>query len=250
MLMIGDSYNNNGLNGDAMLYRSWNRVDFFIFTEDNLLSHSITKLLIDIKEKADFGSVDINVIETRKVSDIILSMLNKHSPSIIIIDFDTVFFAEKIRVYERFNAVHGCFKTIVLCNEKEYSNFNALYGALFDKVLRKKDVVASYYSSFISELNSLLYSQSLNNYGGEGESYKHRFFTLTPREGVILRRIMSGMSNAQIANELYISIKTVSTHRSNIYDKLNVKTVGELYNLLIRESLIDSNVINLSLQQV
>lgn len=249
MLMIGDLYNNNGLNGDAMLYPSWNGVDFYIFTENNLLSHSIKNLLSEIKDVVDYRAININIIETRKVNDIVLSMLNKNNPSIIIIDFDAIFFAEKIRVIERFNAVNGCFKTIVLCNEKEHENFRSLYSALFDVVIKKKDLVATYYSCFISALNALLYFESMNSMGVESELYKHRFFTLTPREGDILRKIMSGMSNADIANELFISIKTVSTHRSNIYEKFHVKTMSELYNLLMRESLIDSNVINLSLQR-
>ncbi|QHY98335.1 Transcriptional regulatory protein LiaR [Streptomyces sp. S4.7] len=45
---------------------------------------------------------------------------------------------------------------------------------------------------------------------------------LTPREQDVLRRVADGLSNRQIAEELYISPKTASVHVSNILAKLGV----------------------------
>ncbi|MFB8349294.1 helix-turn-helix transcriptional regulator [Streptomyces niveus] len=45
---------------------------------------------------------------------------------------------------------------------------------------------------------------------------------LTPREQDVLRRVAEGLSNRQIAEELYISPKTASVHVSNILAKLGV----------------------------
>ncbi|MFE3250601.1 AAA family ATPase [Streptomyces sp. NPDC059209] len=45
---------------------------------------------------------------------------------------------------------------------------------------------------------------------------------LTPRERDVLRRVAEGLSNRQIAEELYISPKTASVHVSNILAKLGV----------------------------
>lgn len=247
MPITGALYN-DGYDGDAMLYPSWSGVDFYIYTENSLLSWSIRSLLADIHLRLGPGTVGMDITETRNAGDIVTRMVSKKNPAIVIVDYDAVFFAEKIRFTERFNHI-GCFhRTIVLCNEAEYASFGGLYHALFDVVIRKKDVVASYHACFNRELNSLLYYESILNAGAGTEHFRHRFFTLTPREGDILRKIMSGMSNTAIAEELYISIKTVSTHRSNIYEKFNVRTLTELYNLLLRESLIDTNFINLSMQ--
>ncbi|MEV7011236.1 AAA family ATPase [Streptosporangium sp. NPDC051022] len=50
---------------------------------------------------------------------------------------------------------------------------------------------------------------------------------LTPREQEVLRLVAQGRSNRDIAAELFISVKTVSVHVSNILGKLSVSTRGE-----------------------
>jgi DNA-binding NarL/FixJ family response regulator len=45
---------------------------------------------------------------------------------------------------------------------------------------------------------------------------------LTPRELTVLRLVATGRTNAQIATELVLSVKTVHRHVSNIFAKLDV----------------------------
>ena len=45
---------------------------------------------------------------------------------------------------------------------------------------------------------------------------------LTPREIEVLGLVAAGMTNAQIAKELFVSIRTVETHITSIYHKLGV----------------------------
>jgi DNA-binding NarL/FixJ family response regulator len=45
---------------------------------------------------------------------------------------------------------------------------------------------------------------------------------LTPREIEVLGLVASGMTNAQIAKDLFISLRTVETHLTSIYHKLGV----------------------------
>src|SRR4030095_6171083 len=45
---------------------------------------------------------------------------------------------------------------------------------------------------------------------------------LTARENAILRLVAHGEGNAEIARKLFISKKTVRTHLTNIFEKLNV----------------------------
>lgn len=52
--------------------------------------------------------------------------------------------------------------------------------------------------------------------------------TLSKQENIIKELIISGKSNKEIANELFISINTVKTHISNIYSKLNITNRKEL----------------------
>ena len=47
---------------------------------------------------------------------------------------------------------------------------------------------------------------------------------LTPRELEILQLVIAGLTNKAIANEIYISEKTVEFHLDNIYDKVGVRS--------------------------
>lgn len=59
-----------------------------------------------------------------------------------------------------------------------------------------------------------------------------RWDSLTEREREILQRIVAGLANKQIADELSISVRTVEVHRARVFDKMRVKSAVELANLL------------------
>ncbi len=63
--------------------------------------------------------------------------------------------------------------------------------------------------------------------------------TLTPREQQVMRLLAEGHSTKQIAENLFISAKTVENHRSNIMSKLEVHTIMELVRYAARLGLID-----------
>jgi len=56
-----------------------------------------------------------------------------------------------------------------------------------------------------------------------------KFSSLTKREEIILKLLVKGFQNQEIANKLYISEKTVKTHRRNIIKKLDARNLIDLY---------------------
>ncbi len=66
----------------------------------------------------------------------------------------------------------------------------------------------------------------------------HNPHDLTHREIEVLALVASGKSNKQVAEELFISIKTVETHKSHILDKLGLKNTAELVRYAIKNNLI------------
>ena len=62
---------------------------------------------------------------------------------------------------------------------------------------------------------------------------------LTKREKEILKLIAEGSSNQEIADVLFISLRTVETHRLNINQKLDVKNTAGLVKEAIKRGLID-----------
>ena len=60
---------------------------------------------------------------------------------------------------------------------------------------------------------------------------------LSGREREVLQMIAEGKSTKEIALKLFVSTKTVETHRKQIMDKLNIRTVAGLTKYAIREGL-------------
>ena len=61
---------------------------------------------------------------------------------------------------------------------------------------------------------------------------------LTMREREVLQLIVEGNTVKQIAERLYLSIKTIHSHRNQIMEKLNMHSTAELTKFAIRERLI------------
>ncbi|MFS8639850.1 MAG: response regulator transcription factor [Symbiobacteriaceae bacterium] len=74
--------------------------------------------------------------------------------------------------------------------------------------------------------------------GEGGEGPPKRVDGLTERETEILTLIAQGLTNQEIADRLFISIKTVQAHRSNIMEKLDLHDAVELTKYAIRHGLI------------
>lgn len=66
-----------------------------------------------------------------------------------------------------------------------------------------------------------------------------RDFGLTPRELEILQLIVDGKSNKEIADQLDLSVNTVSVHRANIMDALGIHKTAELVVYAIRNGLVN-----------
>ncbi|MGE5262518.1 MAG: response regulator [Acidobacteriota bacterium] len=65
--------------------------------------------------------------------------------------------------------------------------------------------------------------------------------SLTPRELEILQHIVAGQTNAQIAADLSISIKTVEWHRSNLMSKLDVHSIADLVRYAMEHELAEKD---------
>jgi two-component system, NarL family, invasion response regulator UvrY len=62
---------------------------------------------------------------------------------------------------------------------------------------------------------------------------------LSDREFQVLRMIASGKSVKEIADELFLSVKTVSTYRARILEKSGMKTNAELIRYALQSQLVD-----------
>ena len=68
---------------------------------------------------------------------------------------------------------------------------------------------------------------------------------LSEREKDIIKCVARGMSNKEIADTLFLSIHTVTTHRRNITAKLQIHSPAGLTIYAIMNNLVDISDINL-----
>ena len=62
---------------------------------------------------------------------------------------------------------------------------------------------------------------------------------LSKREFQVFLKLAAGHSPTDIADELHISIKTVSTYRTRILEKMSLKTNADLIYYAIKNNLVD-----------
>jgi two-component system response regulator NreC len=64
---------------------------------------------------------------------------------------------------------------------------------------------------------------------------------LSDREHEILRLLALGHTNQEIANSLYLSVRTVETHRAHIMQKLRISTRAELVRYAIDHGMLEAS---------
>jgi DNA-binding NarL/FixJ family response regulator len=72
----------------------------------------------------------------------------------------------------------------------------------------------------------------------ENRDYDSDTLALSTREFEIFRLLAEGRSVSAIAEDLNLSPKTVSNHRSRLMEKLKLKTTAELVHFAIRQGIV------------
>jgi DNA-binding NarL/FixJ family response regulator len=80
----------------------------------------------------------------------------------------------------------------------------------------------------------LIHKTSVNEYTCEG-------LNISDREMEIIKLIAEGLSNKEVADKLFLSTHTVTTHRKNIMNKLGVNNTAGLVLFAVRENLVSPN---------
>ena len=130
-------------------------------------------------------------------------------------------------------------------HDSEQLLFEALKAGASGYVLKSgadKDIVDAVRAAMLGE--SFLYPSAVTtlvrdyvDHGGHGDE---QFDVLTPRELDVLKLIAEAHTNREIAELLFISVKTVERHRQNILGKLGMRDRVELTRYAIRRGLIQA----------
>ena len=92
-----------------------------------------------------------------------------------------------------------------------------------------------------SYLSPQIHDVVVSNYAANSSEEDSFLSILTPREREVLQLVVEGAKSEDIAARLFVTVKTVSSHRTQIMKKLNIKSVAELTRLAISEGLISAD---------
>ncbi|MDR3718176.1 MAG: response regulator transcription factor [Bryobacteraceae bacterium] len=103
-------------------------------------------------------------------------------------------------------------------------------------ILNAVRAVAAGQAYLSPEMSRLLVEEYVREmrYRGVEDSYD----LLSIREKEILQLLASGTSNRDIAEMIHVSVATVETHRTNIFQKLGIHSLPELILYAVRKSLL------------
>lgn len=105
----------------------------------------------------------------------------------------------------------------------------------FVKALKQIHAGNKYFSGAVSNVlaNRLLGSKSPEKNTRPDDQYH-----LTKREREILRMVINGTPNKEIADSLDKSVRTIETHRFNIMKKMSVNNAVDMVNKAVKENLV------------
>jgi two-component system response regulator NreC len=81
----------------------------------------------------------------------------------------------------------------------------------------------------------------IDNFDKKAERSGTRNELITPREEQILKLISEGLTSSEIAERLYVSKRTIDTHRTHLMQKLNLKSLPELIKYSINFCTVDKS---------
>ncbi len=82
-------------------------------------------------------------------------------------------------------------------------------------------------------------SMILRNYLADNSQHEDREKNLSTREMEVLKLFAQSHTNKEIADKLFISVRTVESHKNNIMRKINLKTTVDMVKFAIRNNIVD-----------
>ncbi|MFO7444720.1 MAG: response regulator transcription factor [Ignavibacteriaceae bacterium] len=171
--------------------------------------------------------------------------LSDSKPDILITDFDYDNFIDIDEMLSVFDKLPDT-NIVVISNHSNKENIikvikNGVLGFLTkecngDEIIRAVNSVSNGEKFFCNKVLDVILEKHYNNNRKQGKSEN-----LSDREIEIIRLIVEGCSNQDIAEKLFLSIHTVYTHRKNIMKKLKFKSPVELVLYALNSGIVNSS---------
>ncbi len=189
-------------------------------------------------------SNDIEVVGSVSTGKEVLEEIPKISPDIILMDI-AMPVMDGIETTQHINKSHPGIKVIILSQHENREYVVSAIKAGASGYIIKKAVSAEIISGIEAVYKggyffhpavarTVIEDYLVRLTGGQSKQDSDR---LSEREKEVLKLIAEGLSSNEIAQKLFISVKTVLGHRTNIMEKLDIHNRTELVKYAIRRGI-------------
>lgn len=211
--------------------------------DHQLILDGITAIISELNEFDIVGSA-VNGKEALRLIDIL-------NPDIVLMDIDMPYMngVEACRVIK---SNYVTVKVIILTMHNEVSLIRKLMQIGADGYILKSSDRAEFYNAlctvskgkkfFSAEVTENLAFDSVQDKMTvlrENDEDIAKLARLTEREIEVLKLISEGLSNKEIGENLFISHRTVDTHRTNLMKKLDAHNIASIIKFAIKNGLTD-----------
>ena len=217
-----------------------NRINVGIFDEHRLAQEGISNLLSNNKEIEVLlhASTRDELLKSLASSTIHILIVNIHRVNTPLLNLLMQISINFPKVKTLIASVHDEEDTIlkiIKAGAKGFLAKDSGYRELVEAILTLRNG-HDYYSETITHLLLKKYISKIQNESTEGYS---KMNTLSSREVEIIQLWGNSFTNKEIAEKLFISVRTVESHKNHIMQKLNMKTAVDLVKFAIKNNLIE-----------
>ena len=187
----------------------------------------------------------IEVVQTFSNPLVALQQIPNLAPDIAILDLDMPELSGNELAIKLKEAL-PTLKVIILTMHLDTTTVKNIVKMNIDGFLLKNDDQEDFFQAVLTVSNGKKYfsarvTEALavgNSRELKGGFSPVRTLELTDREREILTLIAEGNSSKEIAEQLFISVGTVETHRKSLIKKLDVKNIAGLVRIAVKEGLV------------
>ncbi len=215
-------------------------IDIAVFEEHNLILKGIAGLLSGIS--------DFHVVFSTNNRSLLIEKLKKLKINILVLNFYEISVRElnlmaqvkinnpglSILVMSVTESEETVLKTIK-AGAKGYLGKHSALSDLTEAIYTLRNGY-DYFSKSITQIVLNRYILDMNN---RGLLMNEEITRLSTRQLEILKLMGESFTNQEIADRLYISVRTVETHKNHIMKKLNLKNTVDMIKFAIRNNIID-----------
>lgn len=216
------------------------KIKIILVDDHQIVRDGIKALIVD--------DSSIEIIGEAKDSEEFFNILKSQTPDIVLLDISLPK-VSGIEISKILKADHPNIKILMLSMyTSEDFIFNALKAGIDgylpknttrDELLLAINEINNGKEYFSKSISDTILKSYVNSAKQGSKVSDDKLGELTKREHEILRYVVEGMNNPSIAEKLFISIRTVETHKASIMRKLNLNSTVDLVKFAIKNKIIE-----------